>query len=181
MKNLGGFQFKIICGYPGSADYVLALKRGELDLVSSAWLQWRTTHTDEIAKGTMVPVVQTGLRRNRELPDLPLMQEVVEDPTAKRVIEFVSAGTAFGRALIAPPGIPADRLAALRAAFDTLVKDPAFLKDAERAKAQIDPTLGRRIAAGSDRAVQGAEGHRRALEGGDGLRATRRRPRARRS
>src|SRR5262249_30456432 len=82
----------------------------------------------------------TGLRRNRELPDLPLMQEVVEDETAKRVIEFVSAGTEFGRALLAPPAIPADRLAALRAAFDTLVKDPAFLKDAERAQAQIDPT-----------------------------------------
>lgn len=142
MKNLGDFQFKIICGYPGSADYVLALMRGELDLVSSAWLQWRTSHTEEIAKGTMVPVIQTGLRRNRELPDLPLMQEVVEDATSKRVIEFVSAGTSFGRALIAPPAIPADRLTALRAAFDSLVKDPAFLKDAERAKAQIDPTPG---------------------------------------
>jgi tripartite-type tricarboxylate transporter receptor subunit TctC len=142
MKNLGDFQFKIICGYPGSADYVLAMMRGELDMVSSAWLQWRTSHTEEIAKGNMIPVIQTGLRRNRELPDLPLMQEVVEDATAKRVIEFVSAGTSFGRALLAPPAIPADRLAALRGAFDTLVKDPAFLKDAERAKAQIDPTPG---------------------------------------
>ena len=99
------------------------------------------------------------------------MQEVVDDPTAKRVIEFVSAGTSFGRALMAPPGVPADRLAALRGAFDTLVKDPAFLKDAERAKAQIDPDLGRGAAAGPDRAVQGAEGHRRARQGGDGLRA----------
>jgi tripartite-type tricarboxylate transporter receptor subunit TctC len=142
MKNLGGFQFKIICGYPGSADYVLAMMRGELDMVASAWLQWRTSHTDDIAKGTMVPVIQTGLRRNRELANLPLMQEVIDDPTAKRVIEFISAGTAFGRALIAPPGIPADRLKTLRAAFDSLVKDPAFLKDAERAKAQIDPTSG---------------------------------------
>ena len=88
MKNLGGFQFKIICGYPGSAEYVLAMQRGELDMVASAWLQWRTSHTDEIAKGSMVPVIQTGLRRNRELPDLPLMQEVIDDPTSKRVIEF---------------------------------------------------------------------------------------------
>jgi tripartite-type tricarboxylate transporter receptor subunit TctC len=145
MKNLGGFQFKIICGYPGSAEYVLALTRGEVDMVSSAWLQWRTSHTDEIAKGSLVPVIQTGLRRNRELPNLPLMQEVVEDETAKRVIEFVSAGTSFGRALIAPPAIPADRLATLRAAFDSLVKDPAFLADAERAKAQIDPTSGEEL------------------------------------
>jgi tripartite-type tricarboxylate transporter receptor subunit TctC len=145
MKNLGDFQFKIICGYPGSADYVLAMIRGELDMVASAWLQWRTTHTEDIAKGTMVPVIQTGLRRNRELPNLPLMQEVIDDPTAKRVIEFISAGTDFGRALIAPPAIPADRLKALRGAFDSLVKDPAFLKDAERAKAQIDPTSGEQL------------------------------------
>ena len=54
----------------------------------------------------------------------------------------MSAGTSFGRALLAPQAIPADRLAALRGAFDTLVKDPAFLKDAERAKAQIDPAPG---------------------------------------
>jgi tripartite-type tricarboxylate transporter receptor subunit TctC len=114
-------------------------------MVASAWLQWRTTHTEDIAKGTMVPVIQTGLRRNRELPNLPLMQEVIDDPTAKRVIEFISAGTDFGRALIAPPAIPADRLKALRGAFDSLVKDPAFLKDAERAKAQIDPTSGEQL------------------------------------
>jgi tripartite-type tricarboxylate transporter receptor subunit TctC len=142
MKNLGDFNFKIICGYPGSADYVIALQRGELDMVSSAWLQWRTSHTDEIAAGNMVPVIQTGLRRNGELPNLPLLQEVVEDATAKRIIEFLSAGTAIGRALSVPPQIPADRLAALRGAFDKVVKDPEFLKDAERIKAQIDPTPG---------------------------------------
>jgi tripartite-type tricarboxylate transporter receptor subunit TctC len=145
MKNLGGFQFKIICGYPGSADYVLAMMRGEVDLAPSAWLQWRTSHTDDIAKGAIIPIIQTGLRRNRELPDLPLMQEVIDDPTAKQIIEFVSAGTAFGRALLAPPGVAADRIAALRGAFDSLVKDPAFLRDAERAKAQIDPTSGEQL------------------------------------
>ncbi len=145
MKNLGGFQFRIICGYPGSADYVLALMRGEVDLAPSAWLQWRTSHVDEIARGTIVPVIQTGLRRNRELPDLPLMQEVIDEPVAKQIIEFASASTAFGRALVAPPGVPADRIAALRGAFDSLVRDPAFLSDAERAKAQIEPTSGEQL------------------------------------
>lgn len=142
MRNLAGFQFKIICGYPGSADYVLALIRGEIDMATSAWAQWRTTHTEDIAQGRLIPMVQTGLRRNRELPDLPLLQEVVDDPTARQVIEFLSSAADFGRALLAPPGVPAERLAALRAAFDSLVKDPAFLKDAERARAQIDPTPG---------------------------------------
>ena len=142
MKNLGGFKLKIICGYPGSADYVLALQRGELDMVSSAWVQWRTTHTDTIAKGDMVPVFQTGLRRNVEIKDVPLMQELVDDPMSKKIIDFMTADTAIGRALITTQQVPVDRLAALRGAFDKLVHDPAFLKDAERAKAQIDATSG---------------------------------------
>ena len=142
MKNLAGLQFKIVCGYPGSAEYVLALIRGEIDMVSSAWNQWRASHSGEIADGSFVPVIQTGLRRNREIADVPLMQEIVDDPTSKRVIEFYSAGSAIGRALIAPPQVPADRLAALRSAFDKLVLDPEFLREAERIKAEVDPTPG---------------------------------------
>jgi tripartite-type tricarboxylate transporter receptor subunit TctC len=87
-------------------------------------------------------VIQSGLRRNHEIPDVPLMQDVVDDPAAKTIIEFYSAASAIGRALITPPNIPADRLAALRAAFDKLVVDPDFLREAERAKAEVDPTPG---------------------------------------
>ncbi len=91
LKNLGGFQFKTVCGYPGSAEYVIALHRGEIDMVSSAWNQWRSSHPGEIAEGVFIPVIQSGLRRNREIPNVPLMQEIVEDPTSKKVIEFYSA------------------------------------------------------------------------------------------
>src|SRR5262245_22988670 len=142
LLNLGGFQFKIVCGYPGSAEYVIALHRGEIDMVSSAWNQWRSTHPGEIKDGVFIPVIQSGLRRNREIPNVPLMQEIVDDPTSKTVIEFYSAASAIGRALITPPQVPADRLAALRGAFDKLVKDPEFLREAERAKAEVDPTPG---------------------------------------
>ncbi len=142
LKNLAGFQFKIICGYPGSAEYVLAMNRGEIDMVSSAWNQWAAGHRAEIDDGTFVPVIQTGLIRHKELSKVPLMQEMVDDPTSKRVIEFFSAGSAIGRALIAPPQVPPERLAVLRQAFDQLVKDPEFLKEAQRVKAEIDPTPG---------------------------------------
>ena len=96
----------------------------------------------EIADGLFVPVIQSGLRRNREIPNVPLMQELVEDPIAKKVIEFYSASSAIGRALITPPNIPADRLAALRGAFNQMVKDADFLREAERIKAEVDPTPG---------------------------------------
>jgi tripartite-type tricarboxylate transporter receptor subunit TctC len=145
LRNLAGLQFKIVCGYPGSAEYVLALIRGEIDMVSSAWNQWRSSHPTEITDGTFVPVIQTGLKRNREIPNVPLMQELVDDPMTKRVIEFYSAGSAIGRALLAPPQLPADRLAALRQAFDKMVVDPDFLREAERVKAEIDPTPGAEV------------------------------------
>jgi tripartite-type tricarboxylate transporter receptor subunit TctC len=142
LKNLGGFQFKIVCGYPGSAEFVLALHRGEIDMVASAWNQWRSQHPGEIRDGVFIPVIQSGLRRNREIPNVPLMQEIVDDPTSKTVIEFYSAASAIGRALITPPKVPPDRLAALRGAFDKLVKDEEFLREAERIKAEVDPTPG---------------------------------------
>jgi tripartite-type tricarboxylate transporter receptor subunit TctC len=142
LKVLGGYQFEIICGYKGSADSVLAMERGEVDFVSSAWNSWRATHMSVIEAGEFIPLIQGGLRRNKEMANVPLMQEIVDDPQAKRVIEFASAGAAIGRALIAPPGIAPDRLAALRSAFDKMVADPAFLADAERRKLEIEPLPG---------------------------------------
>jgi tripartite-type tricarboxylate transporter receptor subunit TctC len=145
LKNLGGFKFNLICGYPGSKEYVLALIRGEVDMVSSAWNQWRAGHRAEIADGSLIPMIQTGLARHKEMPNVPLMQELVDDPQVKKVIEFASAGSDIGRALIAPPQVPADRLAALRQAFDKMVKDPDFLRDSERVLAEIDPTPGAEV------------------------------------
>jgi tripartite-type tricarboxylate transporter receptor subunit TctC len=142
LKNLAGFKFNMICGYAGSKDYVLALIRGEVDMVSSAWAQWRAGHRAEIAGGSLTPVIQAGLTRHKELSNVPLMQELVDDSAVKKVIEFASAGSAIGRALIAPPQVPADRLAALREAFDKTVKDPDFLRDSERVLAEVDPTPG---------------------------------------
>ena len=145
LKSLAGLKFNMITGYPGSAEFVLALEKGEVDLVSSAWNNWRATHAERFAKGEFVAVIQGGLRRNKELPKVPLMQELVSDAKLKKVIEFANAGAAIGRALIAPPGIPADRLAVLRAAFDKMVRDPEFLAAAEKRKAEIDPTPGAEV------------------------------------
>jgi tripartite-type tricarboxylate transporter receptor subunit TctC len=142
LNALGGFKFKIVCGYKGSADSILAMERGEVDLVSSAWNSWRATHREPIAKGELIPVIQGGLKRNPELANVPLMQELVDDAKAKQVLEFASAGASIGRALIAPPGVPADRIAVLREAFDKVVQDPEFIAAAEKRGAELDPTPG---------------------------------------
>lgn len=145
LKAVAGFQFEIICGYKGSKDSVLAMERAEVDFVSSAWNSWRATHAAQIARGELIVAIQAGLKREKELANVPLMQELVRDERTKKVIEFASAGAAIGRALIAPPGVPADRIAALRKAFDAMVADKEFLADAAKRRLVIDPANGAEV------------------------------------
>jgi tripartite-type tricarboxylate transporter receptor subunit TctC len=142
MKHFLGYKWKLICGYKGSAPLTLAMERGEVHAQSSAWASWRIRDRDRITKGELVPVVQFGLEREAEVKDVPLMQELTDDPKIKQVLEFISAGSALGRSLAGPPGMSADRVAALRRAFDETMKDPAFLADAEKRSAQVQPATG---------------------------------------
>jgi tripartite-type tricarboxylate transporter receptor subunit TctC len=142
LKDLGGFKFIIVCGYPGSAEVMLAIHRAEADMFSGSWHVWRATQQAGLKDGSLVPVIQGGLKRTEELKDVPLMQELVDDPRKKQIIEFISAGSAIGRALIAPSNVPADRIAALRTAFDQLVLDPAFQADAAKRSADLEPAPG---------------------------------------
>ncbi len=147
MKELGGMKLKLICGYKGSKGYVLAMEKGEVDMVSSAWNSWRSSGKDLLDSGKMKVIMQAGLKRDKELPNIPLMQEVVSDEKVKKIIEFASSGSAIGRALIAPPAMPADKLKVLREAFDKTVKDKDFLASAEKRRAVIDPSSGEEMQA----------------------------------
>jgi tripartite-type tricarboxylate transporter receptor subunit TctC len=154
LKVLGGYKFKMICGYPGAGEYSIALERGEIDLVSSAWNSWRVTHSGKLRDGDLVAVIQTGLKRNHELPNVPLMQELVDDPVAKKVIEFASAGAMIGRAFVAPPGLPDERVAYLRGLFDKMVADPAMKEMAAKRNLELDPTPGDVVQGYSDAIVK---------------------------
>jgi len=150
LKELGGFKFIIVCGYPGSAEVMLAIHRAEADMFSGSWHVWRATQQAGLKDGSLIPVIQGGLKRTEELADVPLMQELVDDPRKKRIIEFISAGSAIGRALIAPSNVPADRIAALRTAFDQLVQDPQFQADAAKRSADLEPAPGAVVQGYSD-------------------------------
>ena len=154
LKAVTGMPLNIICGYDGSSSYTLALLRGEVDMVSKAWNAWRAEDREHIDDGTLTPILQGGLKRTPELPDVPLMQDLAADPAARHVLEFISAGAAIGRALLAPPGTPPDRLAALRAAFDQAVVDPAFQAEAKRRNLYLEPTAGTEVQALSDAIVK---------------------------
>jgi tripartite-type tricarboxylate transporter receptor subunit TctC len=118
LKVIAKMPLNIICGYDGSSAYTLALLRGEVDLVSKAWNSWRAEDKDNIDNGTFIPLLQAGLQRTPELPNVPLM---------------------------APQNVPADRVAALRAAFDKVVVDKDFLADAQKRSIYIEPTPGAEV------------------------------------
>ncbi len=151
LKTYGGFKFHIVCGYPGSMEYSMALARGEVDIISGAWNAWR--RRPDVIDGSFRPVIQSGLKRHRELSDVPLMQELLDNPKHRQVAEFLSSASTIGRALLVHKAAPAERIAALREAFDAMVKDPVFIMEAERAGAELDPTPGVEVQKISDAIV----------------------------
>ena len=114
--------------------------RGEIDLVSGAWNGW--SDRAEVKDGTFKVVIQAGLKRHRDLPDVPLIQDLVSDAAGRKVVEFWCSGSAIGRALVVRKTVPQDRIDALRAAFDKAMTDPILLKNAANTNLEIDPTPG---------------------------------------
>jgi tripartite-type tricarboxylate transporter receptor subunit TctC len=143
MNELVGTKFKIVTGYPGGNEVNLAMERGEVDgRASNAWASWKSTHPDWLADKKLNILVQVGLTRAADLPDVPLLLELAKNDEDRRVLTFLSADTAIARSLVTTPGVPADRLAALRHAFDQTVADPGFLAEAAKAQMDVSPTSG---------------------------------------
>ncbi|MDX1485943.1 MAG: tripartite tricarboxylate transporter substrate-binding protein [Alphaproteobacteria bacterium] len=153
MKELLGVKFKQVCGYSGSAPQSLAMARGDVDAQSSAWASWKIRHFDAIKNKEIIPLVQIGLAREKDLPNIPLMQDLTNDPDNKTILEFLSVGGAVGRSVIAPPEVPDERIAALRAAFDKTMKDAAFLADAKKQRANVQPSTGAELDAITKKAL----------------------------
>jgi tripartite-type tricarboxylate transporter receptor subunit TctC len=147
LKEVLGARLKLVTGYRGSADISLALERGEVQAQSATWVSWKARHAEWIRQRQIIPIVQVGLKKEPELPDVPLMTELATSDEDRQVLEFMSSGSQIGRSLFAPPGVPADRIAALRTAFDAMIKDPAFIEAAAKRKLVVAPTPGPEIEA----------------------------------
>ena len=101
---------------------------------------------NEIRDGMLNVLIQTGLRKDRDLPNVPLFLDLVKgDPAREPIAKFMSQAVAIARPVAAPPGVPADRVEILRRAFDATMKDPAFLAEAEKLHAEIDPLTGEQV------------------------------------
>jgi tripartite-type tricarboxylate transporter receptor subunit TctC len=143
MNALLGTKFKIILGYPGGNDINLAMERGEVEgRGSNAWASWKSTRMDWIKDKKINLLVQIGLTKAPDLPDVPLMMDLAKNPDDKAVLKLLSASTTIGRPLFTSPGVPEERVKALRAAFEATMKDPEFLADAQKRGFDINPVSG---------------------------------------
>lgn len=137
-----GTRIRIVKGYKGTADIALAMQRGEAHAWAGPWTSKAASFPHLLDPKVAVQLFQFGLVRQQGYKDVPLLSELVSDPDAKKVVEFLAGPTALGRSLTAPPGVPGQRVAVLRKAFDDMVADPVFLADARKRKADIDPMPG---------------------------------------
>ncbi len=138
LKDAIGANYKIVTGYRSGNDCNLAMERGEIHGWTASWESITGTRPQWLTEKKVKMLVQFTTDRRPYLKDVPTLVELAP-PEKKDVAEFVISGTPFARGLAVGPGVPADRVAALRKAFDALMQDKAFLADAEKRKLSIDP------------------------------------------
>jgi len=138
IKHVLGAKYKVVTGYRGGNDLNLAMERGEVHGWTASWESIAGARPQWIKDKQVNILVQCALERARELPDVPTLLEITP-PEKKELVEFITAGTPIARAMAVGPRVPADRVAALRKAFEALMKDPAFLADAEKRTLSIHP------------------------------------------
>ena len=137
-----GTKFKLVGPYPGSTDGLLAMERGETDAAFTSWNTLNTAKHSWIEEKKANVLVQYALERLPDLKDVPTMVDLAKTPEDKQMFAFYTSGGEVGRAFFAPPGIPADRVAALRQAFDETLKDPELLAEVEKANLDFHPGSG---------------------------------------
>jgi tripartite-type tricarboxylate transporter receptor subunit TctC len=142
MNPLLGTKFKIITGYKGSKGVDLAMERGEVAGRALIWASTKARRGHWLKANKLVQLVQVGPYPLPDLPGLPRFIDLVQGEKAKTMVRFLHLTAIIGRALHAPPGVPKDRVTALRRAFDATVKDSAFLADFKKRKLPVGPTKG---------------------------------------
>ena len=142
MNRLAGTKFKIIKGYPGVTGTVLAMERGETEGAHATLEQILFGKQDWLKQKTAKVLVQYTQARHPSFPDVPAMVEFGTTKIDKQVLALFGSTAEVGRSMMMPPGIPADRLAVLRNAFDTMLKDPAFKAEVEKRNLEFGPMSG---------------------------------------
>jgi tripartite-type tricarboxylate transporter receptor subunit TctC len=143
LNNILGTKLKIILGFRGGSQMNLAMERGEIDgRGSNAWASIKSITPQYLEKKQLILPIQMGLKRAPDLPKVPLIWELGRNEAETKVLKLMVMASRIGRPVLTPPGVPADRVAALRAAFDLAVSSKAFLAEATKRRLEINPVSG---------------------------------------
>jgi tripartite-type tricarboxylate transporter receptor subunit TctC len=145
-KNVFGARSKLVTGYPGTNDVALAMERREIDgFCGLSWSTLKSRHPDWLNNKLINIIVQAGLKKEPELPDVPFAIDLARTQEQHQIVKLVLVSQEMARPFAAPPDLPADRRTALLAAFDRTMKDPAFLAEAKIQDLDIDPVSAKDI------------------------------------
>ena len=145
-KNVLDAPIKLVPGYPGTNEITLAMERGEVDgLCGISWSTVKTRHAQWLKDKKINLIAQTSFKKVPEIGDVPLMMDQTQDKEKLQILKIFVGAQQMARPFAAPPGIPADRKAALVAAFDATMKDPEYLADAKKLELDVNPVSGKAI------------------------------------
>jgi tripartite-type tricarboxylate transporter receptor subunit TctC len=137
-----GAKFKIVRGYSGTAEILLAMERGEVDIVGAYGLPGMLVSHPDWVQGGAVPLYQAALKRDPLLPDVPAIPELALSDEGRLVLRAAASTAEIGRSIITTPGVPPERLTALRAAFRAMLADPEFLAECRNRQAMVAGASG---------------------------------------
>ena len=146
VNRLLGTEFKIVTGYRTSEDVNLGMERGEVQARAFSIGSIESQHPDWLSEHKVTVLLQAGVRRDKALPNVPLLTELAKTDEQRQIFKLISSSPALGQFYVAPPGVPADRLAILRHAFAATLKDPAFLADTAKIRFAIEPMSADEVA-----------------------------------
>jgi tripartite-type tricarboxylate transporter receptor subunit TctC len=139
-KNVFGAKMKLVAGYHGTNDVTLAMERGEVDgLCGLSWSTMKARHQQWMNEKKLNIIIQAALRKQPELPDVPLASDLTQDREKLQILKLFLASQETARPFAAPPDLPADRKLALIRAFDATMKDPEFLAEAQKLNMDVNP------------------------------------------
>lgn len=148
LNVLFGTRLKLVAGYPGTQELMLAIERGELDgIVGYSWSVARSGNKEQIDDGTLKIILQVALNKHPDLPNVPLVTDFVKSSTDRQVLDLIFSRNFMGRPLLAPPGLDPAVAAALRTAFAAAMHDPALIADAKKIDLELNFVSGEAVQA----------------------------------
>jgi len=142
LNALAGTRLKLLTGYEGPATAKIAMERGEVEALSLPWSVLQAENPEWLRDKKINLILQTGIEKNRTLPDLPRMVDLARNENDRKVLEIFATSSVVGRSFVAPPGVPKERVDELRAAFAAMVQDADFLADIAKLNFDLEAMSG---------------------------------------